>query len=171
VSRTSRACVMPVVTCLANWVRNRTLHCAIIGPVLWIAGGAFLLSAVAHVRLDTSWVWPFVAIGTGVAFLITDVFDLHTVQPREVAAVVEAISGSGVARPPRAEEIKMLSSNYQGQYEGAVQRTSEVRAENQIVCMDLAAFGVNRLRAISRSPAKQRVILAQPCDSKRGLGF
>ena len=56
--------------CLANWVRNRTLHCAITGPVLLIAGGAFLLSAVTNVRLNTSWVWPPVAIGSGVAFLL-----------------------------------------------------------------------------------------------------
>jgi len=56
--------------CLAHRVRNRTLHFAITGPVLLIAGGAFLLSAVAHVRLNTSWVWPFVAIGAGVAFLL-----------------------------------------------------------------------------------------------------
>src|SRR5215469_5006118 len=40
--------------CLANWARNRTLRCAISGPVLLIAGGAFLLSAVAYVRLNTS---------------------------------------------------------------------------------------------------------------------
>jgi hypothetical protein len=45
----------------------------------------------------------------------------------------------------------MPSSNHQRQYDGAVRRTSEVRADNQIVYMDLAALGVNRLRAISRS--------------------
>jgi hypothetical protein len=38
--------------------------------MLLIAGGAFVLPAVASVRLNTSWVWPFVAIGTGVAFLL-----------------------------------------------------------------------------------------------------
>jgi len=56
--------------CLAHWVRIRTLHFAVTGPVLLIAGGAFLLSAVARVRVDASWVWTFVAIGTGAAFLL-----------------------------------------------------------------------------------------------------
>ena len=56
--------------CLANWARNRTFHCAFTAPVFLIAGGAFLLRAVAPLRLNTSWVWPFVGLGVGVAFLL-----------------------------------------------------------------------------------------------------
>jgi hypothetical protein len=56
--------------CLANWARNRTLHCGITGPVFLIAGGAFVLPALSHFRLNTSWVWPFVAIGASLAFLL-----------------------------------------------------------------------------------------------------
>ena len=58
------------IGCAANWLRNRTFHCAITGPVFLIAGFAFLLSGRIAFRVSTFWVWPFVLIGVGVAFLL-----------------------------------------------------------------------------------------------------
>lgn len=56
--------------CLANWIRNRSFHCAITGPLFLISGVVFLLSGVRMIHLNTSWVWLFVLIGTGIAFLL-----------------------------------------------------------------------------------------------------
>src|SRR5216684_5658517 len=36
------------VGCLANWVRNRTYHCAVTGPIFLIAGVVFLALRCAH---------------------------------------------------------------------------------------------------------------------------
>jgi len=58
------------IGCAANWLKNRTFHCAITGPVFLIAGFVFLLPGVATFRVSTFWVWPFVLIGVGVAFLL-----------------------------------------------------------------------------------------------------
>jgi len=58
------------IGCAANWLRNRTFHCAISGPVFLIAGFVFLLPDVVTVRVSTSWVWPLVLIGVVVAFLL-----------------------------------------------------------------------------------------------------
>jgi len=55
------------IGCVANWLRNRTLHCAITGPL-------FLIAALVLLRLGTHvnslLVWPFVLIGVGIAFLL-----------------------------------------------------------------------------------------------------
>src|SRR5215472_8189464 len=56
--------------CAANWLKNRTFHCAITGPVFLIAGFVFLLPGMVRFQVSTSWVWPFVLIGVGVAFLL-----------------------------------------------------------------------------------------------------
>jgi hypothetical protein len=59
------------IGCLANWLRNRTLHCAITGPLFLIGGITFLLSGVYMIpRLDAIWVWIVLLIGTGIAFLL-----------------------------------------------------------------------------------------------------
>jgi hypothetical protein len=58
------------IGCFANWRRNRTFHCGITGPIFLIGGLAFLLANAGLLRLSTSWVWPFVLVGTGVAFLL-----------------------------------------------------------------------------------------------------
>jgi hypothetical protein len=58
------------IGCLANWLRNRTFHCAITGPLFLIGGVMFLLSGVRMIHLDTRWVWPVLLIGTGIAFLL-----------------------------------------------------------------------------------------------------
>lgn len=58
------------IGCLANWVRNRSFHCAITGPLFLIAGVVYLLSGTHIIHANTSWVWPFVLIGVGIAFLL-----------------------------------------------------------------------------------------------------
>ena len=58
------------IGCAANWLKNRTFHCAITVPIFLIAGLVFLLPGVVTFRVGTSWVWPFVLIGVGVAFLL-----------------------------------------------------------------------------------------------------
>ena len=58
------------IGCAANWLRNRTYHCAITGPIFLIAGFVFLLPVVVTFRVNPSWVWSFVLIGVGAAFLL-----------------------------------------------------------------------------------------------------
>jgi hypothetical protein len=58
------------IGCLANWLRNRSYHCAITGPLFLIAGVVFLLSGVRMIHVDTLWIWPFVLTGVGIAFLL-----------------------------------------------------------------------------------------------------
>jgi hypothetical protein len=58
------------IGCLANWIRNRSFHCAITSPLFLIAGVIFLLSCERMIHINTRWVWPFVLIGTGIAFLL-----------------------------------------------------------------------------------------------------
>jgi len=58
------------IGCAANWIRNRTFHCAITGPVFLIAGFAFLLSDMLTFRVSTFWFWPVVVVGVGIAFLL-----------------------------------------------------------------------------------------------------
>jgi hypothetical protein len=65
------ACLFAMaIGCFANWLRNRSFHCAITGPVFVIGGAAFLLSDMRLINVNTSWVWPFVLIGVGIAFLL-----------------------------------------------------------------------------------------------------
>jgi hypothetical protein len=58
------------IGCVANWLRNRTLHCAITGPLFLIAALVFLLLDVTSTHLNSLLVGPFVAIGVGIAFLL-----------------------------------------------------------------------------------------------------
>ncbi len=58
------------IGCLANWLRNRTYHCAVTGPIFLIAGVVFLFSGVRVIHINALWVWPFVLIGVGIAFLL-----------------------------------------------------------------------------------------------------
>ncbi len=58
------------IGCLANWLRTRTFHCAITGPLFLIGGVIFLLSGVRMISVNTRWVWPFVLIGVGLAFVM-----------------------------------------------------------------------------------------------------
>jgi hypothetical protein len=58
------------IRCVANWLRNRTLHCAITGPLFLIAALVFLLSDVTGTHINSLLVWPLVLVGAGIAFLL-----------------------------------------------------------------------------------------------------
>jgi hypothetical protein len=58
------------VGCFANWLRNRTYHCAVTGPIFLIAGVVFLFSDARIIHVNAVWVWPCVFIGVGIAFLL-----------------------------------------------------------------------------------------------------
>ena len=47
------------IGCGANWLRNRTLHCAITGPLFLINALVFLLSDITITHVDGLLVWPF----------------------------------------------------------------------------------------------------------------
>jgi hypothetical protein len=55
---------------LANWFRNRTLHCAITRPLFLIAGIMFLFAENGTLAINARFVGPIVAIVTGIAFLV-----------------------------------------------------------------------------------------------------
>ena len=58
------------IGCLSNWLRKRTLHCAITGPLFLIAALAFLLLDVTRAHVNSLLVWLFVLIGAGIAFFL-----------------------------------------------------------------------------------------------------
>jgi hypothetical protein len=58
------------IGCLANWLKNRSFHCAITGPLFLIAGVAFLLAGVRVIHVNAGLVWRFVLIGIAIAFLL-----------------------------------------------------------------------------------------------------
>ncbi len=58
------------IGCLANWLKNRSFHCAITGPLFLAAGVAFLLAGVGVIHVNTVLVWRFILIGTATAFLL-----------------------------------------------------------------------------------------------------
>jgi len=58
------------IGCVANWLRNRTFHCGITGPLFLIAAVAFLLSDVNIAHVNSVLVWPFLLIGVGIAFFL-----------------------------------------------------------------------------------------------------
>jgi hypothetical protein len=62
------------IGCLANWRRNRSLHCIVTGPLFLIGGVVFLLSGVYMIHVNTGWVWSFVVVGVGIAFLLEYLF-------------------------------------------------------------------------------------------------
>ena len=70
-SPTTMLCAM-AIGCIANWRRNRTLHCAITGPLFLIAALVFLLSELTGTHLNSLLVWPVVVIGVGIAFQSLD---------------------------------------------------------------------------------------------------
>jgi hypothetical protein len=65
------ACLFAMaIGCLANWIRNRSFHCTITGPLFLIGGTVFLLAGVRMIHINTLWIWPSVLAGTGIAFLL-----------------------------------------------------------------------------------------------------
>ena len=63
-------CLAVAIGCGANWFRNRTLHCALTGPIFLVAGSLFLLLDTRHLAISPTVVWVAVAVLTGVAFLL-----------------------------------------------------------------------------------------------------
>jgi hypothetical protein len=58
------------IGCVANWLTNRTLHCAITGPLFLIAAVVFLQSDASVAHVNGLLVWPSILIGVGIAFLL-----------------------------------------------------------------------------------------------------
>lgn len=58
------------IGCVANWLKNRSFHCPITGPLFLIAGVVFLLAGVRVIHVNAVLVWRFVLIGIGIAFLL-----------------------------------------------------------------------------------------------------
>ena len=58
------------IGCFANWVKNRTYHCSITAWILLAGAVAFLLTDTGVTQIEPRFVWPFVAIGTALAFIL-----------------------------------------------------------------------------------------------------
>src|SRR5215470_15194779 len=54
--------------CFANWVRNRTYHCFIDGPLFLAAGVLFLLRGLGVVHFASWAVWLPLLIGVSISF-------------------------------------------------------------------------------------------------------
>jgi hypothetical protein len=51
------ACLFAMaVGCLANWLKNRSFHCAITGPLFLVAGLVFMVSGVRMIHVNALWV-------------------------------------------------------------------------------------------------------------------
>ena len=58
------------IGCFANWIKNRTFHCGITVWIFLAGAVAFLLRNIGLIQIEPRFVWPFVAIGTGFAFIL-----------------------------------------------------------------------------------------------------
>jgi len=58
------------IGCVANWFKNRTLHCSFTGPVFLVAGILFLLGNLKVLKVNSDVIWGLVAIGAGIAFAL-----------------------------------------------------------------------------------------------------
>lgn len=58
------------IGCIANWLRNRSFHCAITAPMFLISATLFLLDSLGIARVNVSLVWSLLFVGTAVAFLL-----------------------------------------------------------------------------------------------------
>jgi hypothetical protein len=56
------------IGCVANWRRNRTLHCAITGPLFLTAAVVFLLSDMSMAHVNSLLIWPFVSSESALRF-------------------------------------------------------------------------------------------------------
>jgi len=66
------------IGCVANWLRHRTLHCGITGPLFLIAAVIFLLSDLRIVHVSSLLFWEFVLSGVGIAFLLEWLYARHS---------------------------------------------------------------------------------------------
>lgn len=58
------------IGCFANWIKNRTLHCSISSWVFLTGAVAFLLTDTGMMKIEPRFVWPFVAAGTVLSFVL-----------------------------------------------------------------------------------------------------
>ena len=58
------------IGCVANWLKNRTLHCSLTAPVFLIAAILFLLRNLKFVNVSSYLIWAFAALGAGTAFAL-----------------------------------------------------------------------------------------------------
>jgi hypothetical protein len=58
------------IGCFANWIKNRTFHCSITAWIFLAGGLVFLLVSIRWFHIEPRFVWPFILVGTGLAFLL-----------------------------------------------------------------------------------------------------
>jgi hypothetical protein len=58
------------IGCIANWVRNRTLHCGITGPVFLLGSATFLLAGMQIIHVNVHLIWLLIVIASAIAFLL-----------------------------------------------------------------------------------------------------
>jgi hypothetical protein len=58
------------IGCFANWAKNRTYHCGITAWIFLAGAVLFLLTDTGVIQIEQHLVWPFVAIGTVVSFIL-----------------------------------------------------------------------------------------------------
>jgi len=58
------------VGCVANWLRNRTIHCGFTGPIFLIAGVVSLLSEMNVIHASSNLLWSLTLVAVGIAFLV-----------------------------------------------------------------------------------------------------
>src|ERR671923_1864011 len=67
------------IGCFAYWIKNRTFHCGITGPLFLIVAVLLLLSETRVIHIGTAFMWPTVLLGSAIAFLLEW---RHTSHPR-----------------------------------------------------------------------------------------
>jgi len=58
------------IGCMANWLRNRSFHCVITGPLFLIAAILFLVGSLGIARVNVSLVWSLLSVGICIAFCL-----------------------------------------------------------------------------------------------------
>jgi hypothetical protein len=58
------------IGCFANWVKHRTYHCSITAWIFLAGAVIFLLTDTGLIQIEPRFVWPFVAIGTALSFIL-----------------------------------------------------------------------------------------------------
>jgi hypothetical protein len=58
------------IGCFANWIKHRTFHCSITGLIFLAGAVVFFLADSGLIQIEPGFVWPFVVIGTMLAFFL-----------------------------------------------------------------------------------------------------
>ena len=58
------------IGCFGNWIKNRTFHCSITAWIFLAGAVVFLLTDTGVIQIEPRFVWPFVAIGTALSFML-----------------------------------------------------------------------------------------------------